>query len=62
MLLEGKSRKEIAVFLNENDIETPSEYKLNKEKSKENTICLKKWNAETVNRILRNETYTGVLI
>lgn len=62
MLIEGKSRKEIAAFLNENDIETPSEYKLNKEKSKENTICLKKWNAETVNRILRNETYTGVLI
>ncbi len=62
MVIEGKSRKEIAEFLNENDIERPSEYKLNKEKSKENTICLKKWNAEIVNRILRNETYTGVLI
>ena len=63
MILLGKSRKEIADFLNDNNILTPSLYKINKEKTNNEEFALsKKWNAEIVNRILRNETYTGTLI
>ena len=63
MILLGKSRKEIADFLNDNNILTPSLYKINKDKTNnEEFVLSKKWNAEIVNRILRNETYTGILI
>lgn len=63
MILLGKSRKEIAKHLNNKNILTPSLYKLNKEKvNTEELIVSKKWNAEIVNRILRNETYIGTLI
>lgn len=63
MILLGKSRKEIADFLNDNNILTPGLYKINKEKTNNQKLVLsKKWNAEIVNRILRNETYTGTLI
>ena len=42
---------------------TPRLYKLNKENNNNDELILfKKWNAEIVNRILRNETYTGTLI
>ncbi len=59
MILEGKSRREVADFLNDNDILTPSEYlKINTDK---NTTIMKKWNPEMVNSILRNENYTGTL-
>ena len=60
MILDGKSRREVADFLNNNDILTPSEYlKINTDKD---TTIMKKWNPEMVNSILRNETYTGILI
>lgn len=63
MILLGKSRKEIAEHLNSKNVLTPSLYKLSKEKTNsEELILSKKWNAEIVNRILRNETYTGTLI
>lgn len=63
MILLGKSRKEIAEHLNNKNVLTPSMYKLSKEKTNnEELIRSKKWNAEIVNRILRNETYTGTLI
>ena len=63
MILLGKSRKEIAEHLNNKNIVTPSLYKLSKENTNnEELIRSKKWNAEIVNRILRNETYTGTLI
>ena len=63
MILLGKSRKEIAGHLNSKNVLTPSLYKLIKEKNNnEELIRSKKWNAEIVNRILRNETYTGTLI
>lgn len=63
MILLGKSRKEIAEHLNNKNILTPSLYKLSKEKTNNEELTLsKKWNAEIVNRILRNETYTGTLI
>ena len=59
MILNGKSRREVANFLNDNDILTPSEYlKINTEKD---TTIMKKWNPEMVNSILRNENYTGTL-
>ena len=59
MILNGKSRREVAVFLNANDILTPSEYlKINTDKD---TTIMKKWNPEMVNSILRNENYTGTL-
>lgn len=59
MILDGKSRKEIADFLNDNDILTPSEY-LNINKNKDEKVK-KKWNPEMVNKILRNENYVGTL-
>lgn len=63
MILLGKSRKEIAEHLNSKNVLIPSLYKLIKEKNNnEELIRSKKWNAEIVNRILRNETYTGTLI
>lgn len=63
MVLLGKSRKEIAEHLNSKNILTPSLYKLSKENNDNNDLILsKKWNSEIVNRILRNETYTGTLI
>lgn len=63
MILLGKSRKEIAEHLNCKNVLTPSLYKISKEKTNnEKLIRSKKWNAEIVNRILRNETYTGTLI
>lgn len=38
-------------------------YKLSKENiNNEDLIRSKKWNSEIVNRILRNETYIGILI
>lgn len=59
MILNGKSRREVADFLNDNDILTPSEYlKINTDKD---TVIMKKWNPEMVNSILRNENYTGTL-
>lgn len=55
----GKSRRQVADFLNDNDILTPSEYlKINTDKD---TTIMKKWNPEMVNSILRNENYTGTL-
>jgi len=57
MILIGKSRKEIAVHLNNENVPTPSLYKITKEK-----IASNKWNDEMVDRILKNETYTGTLI
>ena len=63
MILLGKSRKEIAEHLNNKNVLTPSLYKISKENpNNEELIHSKKWNAEIVNRILRNETYTGTLI
>ena len=59
MILDGKSRKEVADFLNQNDILTPSEY-LNINTNKDVTV-MEKWNSEMVNSILRNENYTGTL-
>ena len=63
MILLGKSRKEIAEHLNSKNVLTPSLYKISKEKTNnKELIRSKKWNVEIVNRILRNETYTGTLI
>ena len=63
MILLGKSRKEIAEHLNNKNVLTPSLYKLSKEKTNNEELTLsKKWNAEIVNRVLRNETYIGTLI
>ena len=63
MILLGKSRKEIAEHLNNKNVLTPSLYKLSKENiNNEDLIRSKRWNSEIVNRILRNETYTGTLI
>ena len=59
MILDGKSRREVADFLNDNDILTPSEYlKINIDRD---MTVMKKWNSEMVNRVLRNENYTGTL-
>lgn len=63
MISIGKSRKEVADFLNDNNVLTPSLYKIDKERpNNEELVLSKRWNAEIVNRILRNETYTGTLI
>lgn len=60
MILDGKSRRQVTDFLNDNDILTPSEY-LNIDKNKDVSV-MKKWNPEMVNRILKNENYTGTLL
>ena len=60
MILDGKSRRQVAEFLNDNDILTPSEY-LNLNKN-EDVSVMKKWNPEMVNTILKNENYTGTLL
>lgn len=59
MILEGRSRRQVADFLNDNDILTPSAY-LNIITNKDMKV-MKKWNSEMVNRVLRNENYTGTL-
>lgn len=59
MILDGKSRRQVADFLNNNDILTPSEY-LNIN-ANEDISVMKKWNSEMVNTILKNENYTGTL-
>lgn len=59
MILDGKSRKQVADFLNNNDIQTPSEYL--KIYTNKDIATMKKWNSEMVNSILRNENYTGTL-
>ncbi len=53
MTLKGKSRKEIAIELNDLKVEPPG--------SKINGIN-KSWNSDMLTRILRNETYIGTLI
>lgn len=63
--LEGMSGSRIADKLNELGIPTPMQYKHNKG---ENFQCgfsrkaVPKWQVNGVNHILRNETYTGVLL
>ena len=47
MILDGKSRRQVADFLNDNDILTPIEY-LNININKDITV-MKKWNSEMVN-------------
>ncbi len=59
MVLNGKSRKEVANYLNKKEILTPGEY-LQINTNKDVTV-IKKWNPEMVNKILRNENYTGTL-
>ena len=60
MILDGKSRRQVTDFLNDNDILTPSEY-LNIDKNRDVSV-MKKWNPEMVNTILKNENYTGTLL
>ena len=60
MILDGESRRQVAEFLNDNDILTPSEH-LNIDKNKDVSV-MKKWNPEMVNTILKNENYTGTLL
>lgn len=52
MILDGKSRRQVAEFLNDNNIQTPSEYL--KIKTNKDIATMKKWNVEMVNSILRN--------
>ena len=59
MILDRKSRKEVADYLNKKQTLTPSEY-LQINTNKDVTV-MKKWNSEMVNSILRNGNYTGTL-
>ena len=59
MILDGKSRKEVADYLNKKQTLTPSEY-LQINTNKDVTV-IKKWNPEMINKILRNENYIGTL-
>ena len=58
MILNGKSRREVANYLNKKEILTPGEY-LQINTNKDVTV-IKKWNPEMVNKILRNENYIGI--
>ncbi len=57
MFLLGKSRKEIADHLNNQNILIPKLYK-----KSSNEIVMSKWNSEIINKLLRNETYIDTLI
>ncbi len=57
MFLLGKSRKEIADYLNNQNILIPKLYK-----KSSNEIIMSRWNSEIINRLLRNETYIGNLV
>jgi len=52
--IDGKSPAQIAVFLTQNKYPTPSSFKNNKESSFQ-------WNDNTVRKILKNESYNGIL-
>ena len=62
MYLNGKSKIEIANYLNENNISNPSTYKFENNIGKSKQSNTREWNAKTVDRILKNETYIGTLI
>jgi len=53
----GYSRKEIADYLNNQNILIPKLYK-----KSSNEIVMSEWNSEIINRLLRNETYIGNLV
>lgn len=63
--IEGMSGARIAVKLNELGIPTPMKYKHSKGEKYQSGFRRKvnaRWEANVVNQILRNETYTGVLL
>ena len=63
MILNGKSREEVVDELNKCGILTPAAYKMNKNIiNSKTTKNLNQWKKKTVDRILQNESYTGVLI
>lgn len=63
MILNHKSKKEIADILNKENVLTPSKYKSDVTKvTSENTIKSNSWNSHMVNEILKDETYIGTLI
>ncbi len=63
MTLLGKSRKEIAEYLNKKEILTPGQYKIKNNIANYNLAhTMNCWNADIVNKVLRNESYTGILI
>ena len=62
MYLSGKSKTEIANYLNENNIPNPATYKFENNIGKSKQSNTREWNAKTVDRILKNETYIGTLI
>jgi len=57
IFLLGKSRKEIADYLNNQNILIPKLYR-----KSSNEIIMSKWNSEIINRLLKNETYIGNLV
>ena len=61
MILDGKSRRQVTDFLNDNDILTPPSEYLNLNKT-EDVSVMKKLNSEMVNTILKNKNYIGTLL
>ena len=62
MYLSGKSKIEIAEYLNENNIPNPATYKFENNIGKSKQSNTREWKAKMVDRILKNETYIGTLI
>ena len=62
MYLSGKSKTEIANYLNENNIPNPATYKFENNIGKSKQSNTREWKAKMVDRILKNETYIGTLI
>lgn len=62
MYLLGKSKSEIANLLNSEKILNPATYKKENNLGKTKQSNTSEWNVKTVDRILKNETYTGKLI
>lgn len=65
MKLQGNSQQKIAEFLNENGVLSPLEYKRakgEKYSTSFQTHRIAQWSVNTINRILTDEVYTGVMV
>jgi len=63
MILDGKSRKEVATELNNLGVLPPALYKIEETKyNYEIKDEMKKWNNKKLDKILKNQTYTGCLV
>ena len=61
MILSGKSKQEVANYLNNNHILSPMAY-LNERLNYSAKITTKEWTNKTIDKIVKNKTYIGYLV